>query len=449
MSASQDQTEQRWRVSHRGRDYGSYTQSALRERILAGRIASDAQLSREESSEAPISVADFLGTQKLEPVATELTDEQLEFLKPQKEPARSVCTESAITTDATDTAESAASADAAGDTHVAIPSATVEHFGPLWWETGQGADGAARDRIVILGRRQSGKTIYLATLYAMLWDRLAGLAARASTGAAHRQLMTVARTLKSRAWPAATQGAMEVPLVVDCGGIKQAMVVLDYAGELFTKAFFRDQIDAREVAPLLQHIDHAAAVILLVDPMVTVGLDHEAAMEDDFGLMQAVRRIRESPGGKEVPVVFVLTKADVHADVVNKAGGLVEFVRKHFASLARLLGQLQIYQVSAVQTEAGPDGQAIPRADSVPFNIDKPLRYCMEMIAMQRQKQQVRQKHEAALEAYEKSLHQEQIVERQDNRKLAIALILILLAGILAVALIVWFKFRVAPHGAL
>ena len=457
MSASADQAQQRWRVTHRGQDYGSYTRDALRERIIAGRIAPDAQLTREGSSDPPISVADFLGTQKLEP-ASELSQQELDLLNPEKGPPPAASTGPAVPTGEAEAADmdmaDSAAAEAAGDTHIGMPAVssspgtTIEHLGRLWWENASPIDGVVRDRIVILGRRQSGKTIYLASLYAMLWDRLTGLGARASTGAAHRQLMSVARSLKACAWPVATQGTIEVPLVVDYGGIRQAMVVLDYAGELFTKAFFRDQIDAREVAPLLQHIDHAAAVILLVDPMVTVGLDHEAIMEDDFGLVQAVQRIRESPGGKEVPVVFVLTKADAHADVVNKAGGLVEFVRRHFASLARLLGQLQIYQVSAVQTEAGPDGQSVPRADSMPFNIEKPLIYCMEMIAIQRQKQQVRQKHEAAMQAYEESLVEERIVQRKQNRQLAVVMVLILLAGMVAIALIIWLSAGSAPAAA-
>lgn len=454
MSASTNQTQPVWRVSHHGRDYGCFTDSALRERIMAGQVAPDAQLQREGNSDPPISVADFLGTQKLDPPPADPADELLHFLKfKEEEPAQPVSAEPmALTHTTAAPVPAAAPSDPAAtgtadDTHVAILSETIQRFGPFLWEPGQSADGSARDRIVILGRRQSGKTIYLAALYSILWDRLSGLAARASTGAAHRQLMTVARSLKAASWPAATQGTMEVPLVVDYRGIKQAMVVLDYAGELFTKAFFRDQIDAPEVAPLLQHIDHAAAVILLVDPMVTVGLDHEAIMEDDFGLVQAVRRIRESPGGKEVPVVFVLTKADVHVDVVNQAGGLVEFVRKHFASLARLLGQLQIYQVSAVQTELGPNGQPVPRADSVPFNIEKPLLYCMEAIAMQRQKRQQGEKHQAALQQYEQAVRQQRIVDRRQNRILLIVLMMILIAGIIAVALIIWFKFRAAPAG--
>lgn len=459
MSPSTDQVEQLWRISHRGQDYGTFSDSALRERILAGKVAPDAQLQREGKSDPPLSVADFLGTQKLDPPAEERTDELLDFLKFKEEEPKppvsagpmalshttATAAPASAPTPASVPSDSATSADPAGDTHVGMPTGAIQHFGPLWWETGQGADGASRDRIVILGRRQSGKTIYLAALYSMLWDRLSGLAARASTGAAHRQLMTVARSLKAASWPAATQGTMEVPLVVDYRGVKQAMVVLDYAGELFTKAFFRDQIDAREVAPLLQHIDHAAAVILLVDPMVTVGLDHEAIMEDDFGLVHAVRRIRESPGGKEVPVVFVLTKADVHADLINQAGGLVEFVRKHFASLARLLVQLQIYQVSAVQTEVGRDGKPVPRADSVPFNIEKPLLYCMEMIAMQRQKQQQRQKHEVALQQFEQATRQQQIADRRQNRILLLVLMMILIVGIIAVGLIVWYKFRMGP----
>src|SRR5690606_37378223 len=67
-----------------------------------------------------------------------------------------------------------------------------------------------RDRIVILGRTQSGKTVYLATLYDMLWRRTGGLCAKALTGRVHSELANVVHDLKNGRWPKSTMGSNQM-----------------------------------------------------------------------------------------------------------------------------------------------------------------------------------------------------------------------------------------------
>lgn len=298
-----------------------------------------------------------------------------------------------------------------------------------------------RDRIVILGRRQSGKTVYMASLYAMLWRSLDTITAKALSGTGHAELMSIVETLRAGQWPHATQAMMQIELEVEYKSRRRLMVTLDFAGELFAKAFLLDQGNAPEVKPLLHHIDHAAAVMLLVDPAVAVGQDHQAAMEDDFGLVQAVQRIRNWPGGDAVPIVFVLTKADLHQHILDRFGGPVGFVRAHFPALVRLMKQVPIFQVSAVQSRQNPDGSMQPKADSVHINVEKPLHYCLETIDRNETAEYARREkreQEAILERFEQ---QEAVKEKRQVRWLTVAVISIFVLGAAAVGAIVYYRF--------
>jgi hypothetical protein len=296
-----------------------------------------------------------------------------------------------------------------------------------------------RDRIVVVGRRQSGKTIYLATLYAKLWRSMNGTTAKALSGEVHRQLMTAYHTLQHGEWPAATLGTSRMELEIENRGIKRLMVTLDFAGELFRKAFVEEQVDFPGVKELVEHIDRAAAVVLLVDPSVAAGMDHDAAMDDDFGLVQAVQRIRNWPGGDAVPIVLVLTKMDQNQALLDRFGSAKEFVRQHFPALVRLLKQIPIFQVSAIQTQLDADSRPRPRSDSQPINVENPLQYCLREI--QRAEELVRHEREdteARLQAM-KLEREERSKERRTNKLLTIALIIIFVLGAaLAVAIVMW-----------
>jgi hypothetical protein len=236
-----------------------------------------------------------------------------------------------------------------------------------------------RDRVVILGRRQSGKTIYLAQLYARLWRSLNGMTARALSGDVHKQLMDTVETLKRGEWPAATLETAHLEMEIEYHGRKHNVVLLDFAGELFARAFLHERTEDREARTLLNHIDRAAAVLLLVDPAVAGAGDHEAVMEDDFGLVQAVLRIRNAPGGDRVPIALCLTKMDVNGKLVAGAGGAKELVKRYFPPLVRMLKQVAIFSLSAVQVAPGADGRPRPVKDSKPVNLENPLKHCLRV----------------------------------------------------------------------
>ncbi|MCH7702867.1 MAG: hypothetical protein IID37_14380 [Planctomycetes bacterium] len=162
----------------------------------------------------------------------------------------------------------------------------------------QGSTPPRRDRIVILGRRASGKTVYLSVLYEKFWKSLDSLTLKAVSGNTHSDLVRVVEGLREGRWPAATLETQYCDLEVKYKGRKHLMVTLDYAGELFRRAFVEDITDTPETAALVEHIDAAAAVILLIDPASLVGDNSDARIDDDFGMTQAVTRIRNWPGGR-------------------------------------------------------------------------------------------------------------------------------------------------------
>ena len=78
-----------------------------------------------------------------------------------------------------------------------------------------------RDRVVVLGRRGAGKTVYLARLYEAGWNSTdpRGLRMMAVEGRTHSRMMTVIDSLKRGEWPAATTG--NDPFVIDIPMFRQ------------------------------------------------------------------------------------------------------------------------------------------------------------------------------------------------------------------------------------
>ena len=72
-----------------------------------------------------------------------------------------------------------------------------------------GEDSYVRDRIIILGRRSSGKTVYLSALYSKLWESLSSFRIKAMKGPTHLEFFKVIEDLKNDRWPPATQGISE------------------------------------------------------------------------------------------------------------------------------------------------------------------------------------------------------------------------------------------------
>lgn len=265
------------------------------------------------------------------------------------------------------------------------------------FDAAPGSSPPLRDRIVILGRRRAGKTIFLARLYEALWQgckvidgrmlasgessggrKVVVMSCRTTSGPAHVQFMKIAEELRKGKWPAATSGNTYSEIVVSNGGREHVVTALDYPGEVFRKAFMLESDDP-DAVELRMTVDRAAAAILLIDPSVAAGGGDEA-QEDVFGLTHAALRIRKSVGGELVPIAIVFTKCDVNAAFLKEAGGVRKFASKHFGQLFREIERTSVFACAAVRVEQNSLGKQVPRAEKPPENIVEPLRYCLDFI---------------------------------------------------------------------
>jgi len=192
----------------------------------------------------------------------------------------------------------------------AIPSSAPEQLPQAQAATPEipAASIPVRDRIVVIGRRRSGKTIYLAELYHQLWKSRDGLCMKALSGRSHTELMSVHETMRRGEWPQATQKetVLQMEFELQYNGRSRILVGLDYAGEVFRDAFVNDDTESPQAKALISHIDRALALVLLIDPSIAVGGDSDAMIDDDYGIVQAVQRVRDWPGGDDVPIVLLL-----------------------------------------------------------------------------------------------------------------------------------------------
>ncbi len=239
--------------------------------------------------------------------------------------------------------------------------------------------GLTRDRIVLLGRRSAGKTVYLSLLYNLLWKSNNELSMKTVEGTHHALLIKTAEELRRGQWPAATQNMSQIPIEINYGGKTRLMIALDYPGELFTNAFVKE-LSSDEIHTLLDHIDHAQALMLLVDPEHVAGEDIDATIDNDYGIVQALNRLQNWAGGTKIPVVLIFTKIDQTNVVIKKHGGTEAFVRKYFPKLISQLNHLIVCKVAAVKVAQNADGRLIPKENFESFNLDKPLRHCLEVI---------------------------------------------------------------------
>lgn len=254
-----------------------------------------------------------------------------------------------------------------------------------------------RDRIVILGRRRAGKTIFLARLYEALWNgctlvegrivpksgrpegaNVSRLSCRALSGAADSAFMRIVADLKAGRWPAATVGSTYAELEVSHNGRTHVVTTLDYPGEVFRKAFMVDS-DEPDAVELRASIDRAAAAILLIDPsVVTAGA--EEAREDTFGMTQVAMRIRRSASGENVPIAVVFTKCDQNQAFLKESGGAVHFTKKHFGQLFKGVQRTRVYPCAAVRVQTNSMGKTVPVIKKPPINVVEPLLYCIQQI---------------------------------------------------------------------
>jgi len=308
-----------------------------------------------------------------------------------------------------------------------------------------------RDRIVVIGRRRAGKTIYLARLYEALWQgcklidgrmlgadeppngrRVVEMSCRATSGAAHTQFMTVIEELRAGRWPSATVGTSYAEWIVTYGGRERVLTALDYPGEVFRKAFMNDSDDP-DALELLAAIDRAAAAIFLIDPAVVAAGGAESH-EDTFGLTQAAARIRSGVDGATVPIAVVLTKTDANKALLREAGGVREFAHRHFGQMFKSLERTSVFASAAVRVTENALGKPMPRAEKPGENIVEPLRYCFEMMQASAASNQAREAQRIRAEAAATVVRTEVEEQRESTKSWTVFIIaMVMLFGLVGV----------------
>lgn len=273
-----------------------------------------------------------------------------------------------------------------------------------------------RDRVVVLGRPQAGKTIFLASLYVAGWNRSGDIQIEALNGRTHKAVMETVETLKAGKWPSSTTGSKYLDLSVSIRGMKRPVVSLDYPGEVFRKAFI-DGLETEDVQELLEHIDRAAAVLVLLDPAIVEKAQPTVAMDDNFGMLKAIERIRSWPGGESVPIAFVLTKYDKHRELLRKYGGPVEFAKRKYKALLRASGEVAVFPCSVVHDFKSNESPKTVVRTFTPEATLGPLQWIFERLA---ESESSKAKADKALEL--KKWLEESEKEDSRRRKRAIAL---------------------------
>ncbi len=231
-----------------------------------------------------------------------------------------------------------------------------------------------RDRIVILGRQRAGKTVYLSQLYHLCWSTNQNLKMKALVGAHHDELMSNVTTLSSGKWPPATASNREIIIEIQYKTEKRLMAVMDYSGEIIKKAFIQED-GSVEVNELLEHLDKAASIILLIDPqdIASPKADHDSLMDNEFAIIQAINRVYGYSNSDNIPIVLAFTKYDLNRNLIKQHGGTLEFTKKYFPKLISVAKNLKICNLSAVQSNE----DNLPNSNSKPHNLLAPLEFCI------------------------------------------------------------------------
>ena len=300
-----------------------------------------------------------------------------------------------------------------------------------------------RDRIVILGRRRSGKTIFLARLYERLWGSTdASLHMRALDGNSHLSLMKIVDSLEKCQWPAATGGNTYSTFEITFKGQSFPLVMLDYPGEVFRKAFI-EGIDAPDTADLIEHVDRALGVLCLVDPGNLFDGDVDSLNEDTFGMVQALNRVRRSQDGEEIPIALVLTKCDVHGKRIKRQGGVRKFVEGRLLNLLRVAGSLKFFASAAVRSSKNAGNQDVPDMTRSAHNVLEPLTWCLEKILGNRAQHLVQQQRATDLErkrlAVEFARKQEIDSKRSQKKFWLVFSVFAVLFGVITIGAALWF----------
>jgi hypothetical protein len=200
--------------------------------------------------------------------------------------------------------------------------------------------------------------------------------------------MRILGTLTEGEWPAATGGNTYSSFELNCHGETLPLIMLDYPGEVFRRAFV-DGVEASDTRELIDHVDRALGVICLVDPGNVLDGNVEALADDEFGMVQALDRVRRSSDGKDIPIALILTKCDVHARRIKRIGGVRKFVEVRMLNILRIAGLLKYFASAAVRATKDGRDRDVPDMRRPAENVVEPLVWCVEQIVINKKKAQL------------------------------------------------------------
>ena len=304
-----------------------------------------------------------------------------------------------------------------------------------------GGEEPTRDRIVILGRTRAGKTIYLSRLYEQCWRGNGPLHMETNSGKTHLALLnSVAEMTEQRRWPKATDSSTYLDFQITWQGHSFTMVSLDYPGEVFHRAFV-EQIEDANTSELIDHVQRAAGIVLLIDPKVLASGKIGDAADDDFGMVQALRFIQGLPGGNDVPICMLLTKIDINAELIRHHGGLRGFATKYCNNLLRIVPTLTLFGTCAVRSRRDAMGKEIPDLSKPARGLENPIIFCLRNIVVNRTKARAQISKRVQQEFIQREIKQDEVSQTKDTRFWLWAN-MVLFAGLAAVGVLTWLTVR-------
>jgi serine/threonine protein kinase len=237
-----------------------------------------------------------------------------------------------------------------------------------------------RDGIIILGRAGAGKTMYLTALYARLKAGLAGRSGKLQVipydQATEQYCSDNVASVRRGSWPLGNTESKLLEFSVNDDETSLRLVTLDPKGEAFEKAFHPMHQHDKDVKCLVDQLDRAAGLILLSDARQVV----KDRANDDWLFWKSICRVAGDDNADPVPipVALVLTKYDVNAELIEKAGGLRAFCAKRYPQLLSRIPDLAVFSVSACG-QTVRNGQTSP-ADRPTEGISRPFEYVIDAI---------------------------------------------------------------------
>ncbi|MBM4127911.1 MAG: hypothetical protein FJ247_11270 [Nitrospira sp.] len=217
----------------------------------------------------------------------------------------------------------------------------------------------------------------MARLYHLLWNRRAALRMKAASGVSHNTFASMWAEMGTGRWPAATLRISKHAFDLHYNNLTRTLVMLDFPGEVFQRAFMTD-IHGSSEADLLDNLARAEALIILVDPEVPLSGTWKENADQDFGLVQAIRFVRSGVGGALVPIAVIVTKADRYQRDLKKFGTLGRFVRHYYPNLVSAAADSMCFATVAVRSRKSIMDDDVPDWSAPCRSVVEPLQWCLD-----------------------------------------------------------------------